>query len=187
MEDHEIIKLFNARSEDAVRAVSEKYGRLCAAVSRNILQNDQAVEECVNDTFLKAWESIPPAKPKNLSAYLARIAKNISINRWKNDRREKRGGSGIDQVFEELEGFAAGKGSVEDDTERRAVIEEINLFLERLPASKRTMFVRRYWFCDGISELAALYGMSENNVSAVLSRTRAELKKHLKKRGYYND
>lgn len=186
MDDREIIELFNARSEDAVRAVSDKYGGLCAAVSRNILQNNQAVEECVNDTFLKAWESIPPAKPKNLAAYLARIAKNISINRWKNDRREKRGG-GVEQVFEELEGFAAGGSSVEDDTERRAVIAEINLFLNGLPTSKRTMFVRRYWFCDGISELAALYGMSENNVSAILSRTRAELKKYLKKRGYYND
>lgn len=186
MEDREIIELFNARSEDAVRAVSDKYGGLCAAVSRNILQNNQAVEECVNDTFLKAWESIPPAKPKNLAAYLARIAKNISINRWKNDRREKRGGGSVDEVFEELEGFAA-DSSVEDDTERRAVIAEINLFLNGLPTSKRTMFVRRYWFCDGISELAALYEMSENNVSAILSRTRAELKKYLKKRGYYND
>lgn len=187
LEDNEILELFNSRDEDALRAVSEKFGGLCGSISRNILHNSEDVEECLNDTWLKAWESIPPAKPKILSAYLAKIAKNISLNRWKSERREKRGGGAVDLVFEELEELEAfAGGDVAETAERRELLEEINRFLGRLPGDKRRIFVRRYWYCDGISELAAAFGMSENNVSATLSRTRAELKKYLKKRGYDN-
>lgn len=187
LEDNEILELFNSRDEDALRAVSEKFGGLCGSISRNILKNSEDVEECLNDTWLKAWESIPPAKPKILSAYLAKIAKNISLNRWKSNRREKRGGGAVDLVFEELEELEAfAGGDVAETAERRELLEEINRFLGKLSADKRKIFVRRYWYCDGIPELAAAFGMSENNVSATLSRTRAELKKYLKKRGYDN-
>ncbi|MDE7360893.1 MAG: sigma-70 family RNA polymerase sigma factor [Oscillospiraceae bacterium] len=187
MDDSKIVELFNKRDEAAVRAVSEKYGALCASVSRNILHNSEDVEECLNDTFLKAWESIPPAKPKRLSAYLVKIAKNISLNRYKSAHREKRGGGEPMLVFEELEElepFAA--CSVAETAERRELLAEINRFLGRLKKEKRVIFVRRYWYCDEISELAAAFGMSENNVCAMLSRTRAELKKYLNKRGYDN-
>lgn len=187
LNDNEILELFNSRDENAVRAVSEKFGGLCGSIARNILQNSEDAEECLNDTWLKAWESIPPAKPKILSAYLAKIAKNISLNRWKSERREKRGGGVVDLVFEELEELEAfAGGDVAETAERRELLEEINRFLSRLTADKRRIFVRRYWYCDGISELAASFGMTENNVSATLSRTRAELKKYLKKRGYDN-
>lgn len=187
MEDNEILRLFNERDEDAIRAVAEKFGRLCGSIARNILHNSEDVEECLNDTYLKAWESIPPAKPKVLSAYLAKIAKNISLNRYKSDHREKRGGGDTALVFEELaelESFAA--GSVEDTAERHELLAETNRFLGRLPEVRRVIFVRRYWYCESVSELARFFGMTENNVSATLSRTRAELKKYLKKRGYDN-
>ncbi|MCM1165276.1 MAG: sigma-70 family RNA polymerase sigma factor [Lachnospiraceae bacterium] len=187
MEDNEILRLFNERDEDALRAVSEKFGRLCGSIARNILHNSEDVEECLNDTYLKAWESIPPAKPKALAAYLAKIAKNISLNRYKSYHREKRGGGEAPLVFEELaelEPFA--EGSVEGTAERKELLAEINRFLGKLPEHKRVMFVRRYWYCESVSELARFFGMTDNNVSATLSRTRAELKKHLKKRGYDN-
>lgn len=188
MEDSKIIELFNKRDETAVRAISEKYGALCASVSRNILQNSEDVEECLNDTYMRAWESIPPANPKHLSSYLAKIAKNISLNRYKSVHCEKRGGGAPTLVLDELtelEPFAA--GGVAETAERRELLDEINRFLGGLKKEKRIIFVRRYWYCDEISELAAAFGMSENSVFAVLSRTRAELKKHLKKRGYGND
>lgn len=188
MEDSRILELFNRRDEAAVRAVAEKYGALCASVSRNILQNSEDVEECLNDTYLKAWESIPPAHPERLSSYLAKIAKNISLNRYKSEHREKRGGGESMLVFEELEElepFAA--NSVAETAERNELLAEINRFLGRLKKEKRIIFVRRYWYCDEISELAAAFGISESNVYAILSRTRAELKKYLKKRGYDND
>lgn len=187
VEDNEILRLFNERDEEALRAVAEKFGRLCSSIARNILHNSEDVEECLNDTYLKAWESIPPAKPRVLSAYLAKIAKNISLNRYKSDHREKRGGGDTELVFDELaelEPFAA--DSVENTAERRELLAEINRFLGRLPEVKRVIFVRRYWYCESISELARFFGMTENNVSAALSRTRAELKKYLKKRGYDN-
>lgn len=188
MEDNEILELFNSRDEDALKAVSAKYGGLCGSISRNILRNSEDVEECLNDTWLKAWESIPPAKPKILSAYLAKIAKNISLNRWKSDHREKRGGGAVELVFEELEELEAfAENSVAEAAERAELLGEINRFLGTLSCDKRRIFVRRYWYCEGISELAAAFGMSENNISASLSRTRAQLKKYLKKRGYDND
>lgn len=119
MEDNEILRLFNERDEEALRAVAEKFGRLCGSIARNILHNSEDVEECLNDTYLKAWESIPPAKPRVLSAYLAKIAKNISLNRYKSDHREKRGGGDTELVFDELaelEPFAA--DSVESSSRR---------------------------------------------------------------------
>lgn len=187
MEDNEILELFYSRDEEAIRAVSDKFGGLCRSIARNILQNNEDAEECINDTYMKAWESIPPAKPKILSAYLAKIAKNVSLNRYKSDHREKRGGGAVDLVFEELEELEAfADGGVAETAERRELLSEINAFLKKLPVGKRVLFVRRYWYCDSIAELSGRYGISENNVSASLSRTRAELKKYLKKRGYDN-
>lgn len=187
VDDNEILRLFNERDENALRAVAEKFGRLCGSIANNILHNSEDVEECLNDTYLKAWESIPPAKPKVLSAYLAKIAKNISINRYRSDHRAKRGYGETALVFDELaelESFAA--DTVEDTAERRELLSEINRFLGKLPEAKRVIFVRRYWYCESVLELARFFGMTENNVSAMLSRTRAELKKHLEKRGYFN-
>lgn len=184
MEDAEIINLFNTKDETAISALSQKYGGLCTTVCKNILHNFQDAEECVNEALLKVWETVPPNTPSFLSAYIAKIAKNIALNRYRLMHREKRGGSEPDTAFEELENFVFTERSVEEEAERKELLEAINGFLEKLPSKKRIIFVRRYWYCDSIADIAASAGMSENNASVTLSRTRDALKKHLQKRGY---
>lgn len=184
LEDIEIIELFQRRDEKAISEAAKKYGGLCTTVSKNILHNSQDAEECVNEALWKAWESIPPEEPRILSAFLAKIAKNIALNRYKALHREKRGGGEPQAVLEELENIISESDSLEEKTERRELLEAINGFLEKLPAKRRIMFVRRYWYCDRIADISERLGMSENSVSAALSRTREALKKHLRKRGF---
>lgn len=182
--DNEIIELFNSRDEKAISAASSKYGRYCTAIAMNILGNRQDAEECLNDTLLKAWESIPPAKPDNLPGYLAKIAKNISLNRYRSSHTEKRGSGGIDSVYEELSECVPDKNSIERSYEHKELIEAINVFLAKLAADKRDIFVLRYWYCMSVSEVAARVGVSENRAAVELFRTRKRLVKHLEKRGF---
>lgn len=140
--------------------------------------------ECVNDAFLKAWESIPPAKPKSLPAYLAKIARNIALNRYRAEHREKRGSGAVMQLYEEFGEQLASPFSVEDSAERREVLEAINKFLHKTNSRGRKIFLRRYWLCESIPELAQHFMTTENSISASLSRTRSELVKYLKKRGF---
>ncbi len=182
--DNEIIELFNSRDEKAISAASSKYGRYCTAVAMNILGNRQDAEECLNDTLLKAWESIPPAKPDNLPGYLAKIAKNISLNRYRSTHTEKRGSGSIDSVYEELSECVPDKNSIERSYEHKELIEAINVFLAKLAADKRDIFVLRYWYCMSVSEVAARVGVSENRAAVELFRTRKRLVKHLEKRGF---
>lgn len=182
--DNEIIELFNSRDEKAISAASSKYGRYCTAIAMNILGNRQDAEECLNDTLLKAWESIPPAKPDNLPGYLAKIAKNISLNRYRSTHTEKRGSGSIDSVYEELSECVPDKNSIERSYERKELIEAINAFLAKLAADKRDIFVLRYWYCMSVSEVAARVGVSENRAAVELFRTRKRLVKHLEKRGF---
>lgn len=182
--DNEIIELFNSRDEKAISAASSKYGRYCTAIAMNILGNRQDAEECLNDTLLKAWESIPPAKPDNLPGYLAKIAKNISLNRYRSTHTEKRGSGSIDSVYEELSECVPDKNSIERSYEHKELIEAINAFLAKLAADKRDIFVLRYWYCMSVSEVAARVGVSENRAAVELFRTRKRLVKHLEKRGF---
>lgn len=182
--DNEIIELFNSRDEKAISAASSKYGRYCTAVAMNILGNRQDAEECLNDTLLKAWESIPPAKPDNLPGYLAKIAKNISLNRYRSTHTEKRGSGSINSVYEELSECVPDKNSIERSYEHKELIEAINVFLAKLAADKRDIFVLRYWYCMSVSEVAARVGVSENRAAVELFRTRKRLVKHLEKRGF---
>lgn len=182
--DNEIIELFNSRDEKAISAASSKYGLYCTAVAMNILGNRQDAEECLNDTLLKAWESIPPAKPDNLPGYLAKIAKNISLNRYRSTHTEKRGSGSIDSVYEELSECVPDKNSIERSYEHKELIEAINVFLAKLAADKRDIFVLRYWYCMSVSEVAARVGVSENRAAVELFRTRKRLVKHLEKRGF---
>lgn len=184
MEDEKIIDLFNARDERALKVISLKYRALCMSVSKNILQNHEDSIECVNDTFLKAWESIPPAKPKSLPAYLAKIARNTALNRFRAEHREKRGGDAVMQLYDEFGEQLASPISVENTAECKEVLEAINKFLHRTNSRGRKIFLRRYWLCESIPELARRYMTTENSISASLSRTRSELIKYLKKRGF---
>lgn len=184
MEDKEIIALFNDRSETAISALSQKYGGLCITICKNILRNFQDAEECLNEALLKAWQSIPPNSPEFLSSYIAKITKNIALNKYKLLHREKRGGNENDATFEELEDFTPADISVEEEAEQKELLNEINAFLDTLPSKKRIIFVKRYWYWESVSAIAAVMGMSENNVSVMLNRTRSSLKKYLQKRGF---
>lgn len=182
MEDNRIIELFWERNERALSAVSEKYGRYCAAVARNMLDDEQSAEECVNDTWMELWEAIPPNRPKHLLAFISEITRNNALNTIKGQRTQKRGGGEFSAVLDEMYDIASDY-SVERIAEQREIMAAVNSFLENLPERKQKVFVLRYWHCCGVSDIAQIVGMSEANVYNVLKRVRKKLLEHLKKEG----
>lgn len=187
MEDFEIIELFNRRSESAVKAASEKFGSLCRKIIYSILKNKEDCEECENDTYMKLWDTIPPQQPMLLSAYIAKIAKNLAITKYRYSHRQKRGSGEIDLVFEELSDFAPSPHTPEKTAESRETVEAVNEFLRRLPEEKRVIFIRRYWCCSSVKDIAKDMNLTESNAFSILSRTKAALKEYLKERGLYNE
>ena len=179
MDDTEIIELFFERSETALKHTTEKYGKLCLRIARNILGNDEDAQETLNDVLSRLWESIPPERPQSLKAYACRIARNTSINRAEKEGAKKRGGEFVKIGEEWLEIFP-------DDTD---VASEIALkdvferFLDTLETTERNIFVRRYWFSDSVKDIAAFYGMGESRVKTSLFRTRKKMKDYLVKEG----
>ena len=184
MDDIEIIGLFFKRDEKALNEVSRKYGSFCGRIAHNILKKYEEAEQCVNDTYMRAWESIPPNEPPVLGAFLARITKNLALSRAAYFNAEKRGGGDATLSFDELDEFVSGEYSAEAEAEQNELIAQIDLFLERLPAKQRQIFVARYWGYYKLSELAERFGMSESGISISLERTRGKLKKHLEKGGF---
>ena len=183
MEDDKIVQLYWDRDETAITATSDKYGAYCLSISRNIFGNNEDAQECVNDTYLKAWNTIPPHRPAMLSTFLGKITRNLSFDRYKANRRDKRGGSQTALVLEELNEIISDKSS-EAEFDRAELISAINGFLSELPQDKRRMFVCRYWYAFDLSEIARRFGMTENNVSVTLNRLRKKLRKYLIERGF---
>ena len=183
MEDSRIIDLFFERSEQAIAELSKKYGAVCNRVAGNILQNSLDVEECVNDAYLGAWNTIPPRRPEPLLAYLCRIVRNLSITRYHANTAAKRN-SFYDAALDELEECLASAKTVETEISAKELSDLLDRFLGTLDRENRIMFVRRYWYSDPVSSIAAAFHMSSNSVSARLSRIRTKLKKFLKKEGY---
>lgn len=179
MDDNGIIELFWSRSEQAITELAEKYGNLCRKVSFNILHNYEDSEECVNDTYLGVWNTIPPQKPNPLMPYVIRIAKNLSINRYIYNKAEKRNSS-LDLCFEELKDCLPTVDVSSSDEELKYIIEN---FLDSLSYESRVMFVRRYWSAESLKEIAADMGISENSVAVRIHRTRNKLKNYLEKEG----
>lgn len=184
MEDNEIVRLFLERNESAIEKTSKKYKNYCLKIAGNILGSKEEAEECLNDALLKVWELIPPNKPQLLSTFLGKITRNLAINRRKHELAEKRGSGEIALVYDELSEMISGGDSIEQQTERRELIAEINAFLKTLPQRTRNIFVCRYWYCDSVREIASEFSMTENNVSVELHRTRKKLAEHLQKRGF---
>ncbi len=183
LEDSKIIELFFSRIEQAIAELSEKYGTVCTRIARNILKNNLDAEECVNDTYLAAWNTIPPQKPEPLRTYIFRIVRNIAIAKYHANTSEKRN-SYYDVALEELEDCLASFVTVEQEISANELSREIDSFLDALDRDSRVMFVRRYWYADSISDLAKIFQTSNNNVSVRLSRTRKKLKTYLKKGGF---
>lgn len=183
MEDKKIIQLFWNRDESAIPAAAEKYGAYCSHIAANILKDRQDCEECVSDTWLQAWNSIPPQLPQILSVYLGKITRNLAFDRYRYLHREKRGGSQTALVLEELGDCVSGIETVETEVESKELTETINAFLAALPEKKRNIFLRRYWYNDSVKEIALRFGMRENSVSMVLLRLKSQLKEYLRERG----
>lgn len=184
IDDQKIIKLFFERKEEAITHLAQKYGSVCLKISRNILGNLPDAEECVNDTYFAAWNSIPPQEPNPLLAYICRIVRNISIKKYHKNKATKRN-SIYDVVLHELEECISAPENVEDYYSVKELAYIINKMLAGMSEENRKMFVRRYWFADSIPEIAKMFNVSEHNVSVRLSRTRNLLKKYLEKEGIY--
>lgn len=176
MDDKHIIDLFWSRSETAIEETDRKYGKLCHRIAFNILANIQDSEECVSDTYQKAWYSIPPKRPAKLSAFLCSITRNLALNRYEKNTAEKRGGGEVPLALEELAECIPDPNSVEQIVDSRILADKLNLFLESLPVESRQIFMRRYWEMCSVREIAKIYSISESKVKVSLFRTREKLR-----------
>lgn len=183
MEDTKIIDLYWARQESAITETDKKYGNYCRSIALHVLSDWEDSEECVNDTWLKAWDSMPPNRPDFLSAFLGKITRNLSISKWRMKNAKKRGAGEIDLVVDELEGCLPTKQSVEDEFEANETARSINRFLKDIDEESCMIFMRRYFYADSVKEIADRFGVSESKVKSQLFRTRNKLKLHLEKEG----
>ena len=179
MKDTDIIALYWDRDEKAIMESQKAYGNYCITVAMNILASKADAEECVNDTWLKAWQSIPPAKPLDLKAFLGRITRNLSLDRFRAQRRQKRNRD-LEVAMEELSEAIP----LPDDTQDSLLKQLLGEFLSKTDPLNRRLFVGRYWHNYTVAKLARHYGLTENAVSHRLSRTRTALKEFLEKEGY---
>lgn len=184
MEDKRIIELFFERSEEAISSLSEKYGAYCRSIARNILQNEEDAEECVNDSFLMVWNSIPPNSPERLGVYAGKITRNLALNKIKRNFAEKRGGGKTEEALSELEECIPSKNETESCVDEIVFKETVESFLLSQPKEKRNIFIRRYWYLCSVQELSKAYGISESKVKSVLFRMRKELRKKLEKEDF---
>ena len=183
MDDSKIVDLFFARSEQAITELSNKYGKLCMRVADNILGCKLDAEECVNDAYLGAWNTIPPQKPNPLQAYICRIVRNIAITRYHANTAAKRN-SHYDVALEELEHCLFSPQTPESMLHAKELSHLLDRFLSNLDPRSRVMFVRRYWYADSVADIADAFRMRPNSVSVQLSRLRNKLRKFLIQEGY---
>lgn len=183
MEDKEIVKLYLERDENAIAETDSKYGRLCRSMARNILTTEADAEECVNDTYLQAWNSIPPQQPKNFGAWLGRVVRNTALNLWKKNHRQKRY-AGMNLLFQELEDCLPSSADVESALTEKELTAALNRWLSSLGKQDRILFVRRYWYGESVKDLAAACGFTPKKLAKHMYTLRQNLKKFLVKEGY---
>lgn len=182
--DKEIVELYLNRDESAISRTQDKYGARLRAISRGITADQCTAEEVENDTYLKTWESIPPNKPYNaFFAYLARIARNLSLSVIRARKTLKRGAVVV-ELSEEMEQCIPDKSRADEEFDKKLLSEKISSFLDRQSARKRDIFMRRYWYFDSVESIAKRFKISESNVNVTLFRLRNELKKYLENEGY---
>lgn len=185
MEDRQIVELYWTRDESAIPETAKKYGKYCRYIAFRILQDECDSEECVNDTYLHTWNSIPPKRPDILSTFLGKITRNLALNRYEMAHAQKRGGGEYALALDELSECVPDQRGTADPTDALVIRYTLNRFLSGLSPEKRKIFVRRYWYLSSIEEIAAEYGMSESKVKTVLFRARNELKQLLAEGGIY--
>ena len=185
MDDGKIINLYIERSEDAIKETDIKYGGYCKIIANNIVGNVSDTEECVNDTYLKMWNTIPPTIPNVLKAYIGRITRNFALMKYRESTCAKRGGGEISLVIEEIEEFLPAVDSVDTVMESNLVLELVNKLLLTVPEENRKIFVRRYWYAQSVANIAKAMGITESKVKSVLFRIRNKLKEELAKEDIY--
>ena len=178
MEDTAIVELYWTRDQRAIVESDRKYGGYCGTMARNILKNIQDAEECVNDTWHRAWETMPPQRPDSLRAYLGRIVRNLAIDKWRRGKAQKRG-DGMDVMLSELEGCLPGGAEPEREMENREITAAIEGWLDTLSREERAVFLRRYWYGAPVYELAQQWGCTPNRMSQRLLKLRAGLRRYL--------
>ena len=184
MDDHEIVDLYWQRDEHAIEATAAKYESYCMKISQNILSDRADSEENVNDTYLHAWNAMPPQRPAILSAFLGRIARNLALNRYKARSAQKRQGDVFALSLDELDDCAPALSSPDDEAMAAELGRSISAFLRTQSEEVRSMFILRYFYCDSIEEISSRFGCGESRVKTTLLRTRRKLKQHLIKEGY---
>ena len=183
MEDSQIIGLYFKRDEAAISETAAKYGGFCRGIAMNILSINADADECVNDTYLRAWNSMPPHKPDKLGAWLGKVVRNIAFDLWKKNHRKKRY-SGMEELLNELEDCIPAHVTVESEIEEQELTEVINTWLTSLPQSDRILFMRRYWNGETVAALAQENGKSPANIAKRMYRLRQNLKSKLETEGY---
>jgi RNA polymerase sigma-70 factor (ECF subfamily) len=182
MDDQQIVDLYWKRDESAIAETQKKYGKYCHTIAYAILHSHEDAEECVNDTYLRAWGAIPPAKPGRLSTFLGKITRNLSLDRYEKNTAQKRSGP-VELVLDELCECIPDADSALDPIDMIALGDAINAFLGGLPQKTRQIFLRRYWYMSPVKEIARDMGMSEGTVKVSLMRTRESFKAYLEKEG----
>ncbi len=184
MDDNEIVQLFWERNEAALVEIEKKHGKRCRFIAENILNNREDAGDCLNDSYFKVWNLIPPERPRLLGAFVASIVKHTALDMIKSKTAGKRGGGETALVIDELADVVPDKADVERSFESKEIIGKINDFLSELTPDKRRMFVLRYWYCCEIPEIAGRLGIRKNTVSVTLNRLRKQLREYLRKGGY---
>lgn len=187
MEDSSIVELYWTRSENAIAETASKYGKYCYTIAFNILFNTEDAEESVNDTYLGAWNSMPPHRPSILSIFLGKITRRISLKKWRDKNADKRGGGEVSLVLDELEDCIPSDDDVEQKLHMAELEKMISAFIKTLPDIERWVFISRYWYLDPIPTICKQFGFSQSKVKSMLHRTRGKLMTYLKKEGILND
>lgn len=183
MEDSQIVSLYWARNEQALTETAAKYGNYCFSIAYNILSSREDADESVNDTYMGAWKRIPPHRPAVLSAFLGKLTRRISLNRWRDRTRQKRGGGEVALALDELYECIPSGEDVARQTEQKELNRAITAFLSGLSQAEREVFVCRYWYLADIRKISRAFGFSESKVKSMLHRTRLKLRTHLKEEG----
>lgn len=182
MDDNQIIKLFFERDEQAIVEISQTYGSYCHTIAMNILNNKEDAEECVNDTWIKSWNSIPPQKPVSLKTYVGRILRNTAINLYHHKKAAKRY-QVVNIMLDDLSECISASSTIDDIFDQQQLSETISRWLRSLPEKERHIFIRRYWYGDSVQTLAEEYYISANAMTSRLKRLRAKLRIYLEQEG----
>lgn len=185
MDDQNIVSLYWQRDKQAIDETQSKYSKYLYSIAYNILHNKEDSEECENDTYLSAWDSIPPNRPQRLSSFLGKITRNLSLKKYRSQHTLKRGGKNVTVPIDELYNDIAGGEIFKYDKRAEDLAEVLNSFLETLGDEERRIFICRYWYCDAVADISKQFKVGQSKVKMTLSRTRQKLREHLEKEGVY--